>query len=86
MNHLIYMNDLKLYAKHDDDLEGLLSTVKRLSDDIMMQFGLDNCTKVTFRKVLIIKSKNITLDINRKIIELEHNKPINIYKLMKQMV
>ena len=80
------MNDLKLYAKHDDDLEGLLSTVKRLSDDIMMQFGLDNCTKVTFRKVLIIKSKNITLDINRKIIELEHNKPINIYILMKQMV
>ena len=39
------MDDLKLdfnlYTKDDDHLEGLLSSVKRLSDDIVMQFDLD---------------------------------------------
>ena len=33
------MDDSKLYAKINDDLEGLLSTVKRFRDDIEMQFG-----------------------------------------------
>ena len=28
MNYLFYMDDLKLYAKNDKELEGLLSTVK----------------------------------------------------------
>ena len=36
--------------KNEDDLEGLLSTVKRFYDDIEMQFGLDKCVKVTLRK------------------------------------
>ena len=44
----------------NDDL-GLLSTVKRFSDDVGMQFGLDNSAKVTFRKGLQVKSKKNTL-------------------------
>ena len=47
---------------------------KRFSDDIRMQFGLDSCAKVTFWKGLQVKSKDITLNINTEIIELEHNK------------
>ena len=39
INHQFYVKDLKLYAKNDDDLEGLLSTVKRFNGDIGMQFG-----------------------------------------------
>ncbi|XP_063585774.1 uncharacterized protein LOC134763144 [Penaeus indicus] len=41
VNHLFYMDDLKLFAKSDKDLEGLLTTVKCFSDDIGMEFGLD---------------------------------------------
>ena len=41
INYLFYMDDLKLYAKNDKELEGLLSTVKQFSDDIGMEFGLD---------------------------------------------
>ena len=32
INHLFYMDDVKLYAKNDKELEGLLSTVKQFSD------------------------------------------------------
>ena len=60
------MDDLKLYAKKDDDLS-LLSIVKRFSDDIGMQFGLRKREKVTFKKDSLVKSKNIILDINTEI-------------------
>ena len=33
-----------------DDLEGLLHTVKRFSDDVGMQFDLEKCAKVSFKK------------------------------------
>ena len=45
INHLFYMDELKLYAKNDKEREGLLSTVKQFSDDIGMEFGLDKCAK-----------------------------------------
>ncbi|XP_070406164.1 uncharacterized protein [Nothobranchius furzeri] len=41
INHLFYMDDLKTYAKNDNQQEGLLQIVKLFSDDICMQFGLD---------------------------------------------
>ena len=42
------MDDWKLYGKDDIELEGLLCTVNKFSDDIGMKFGLDKCAKVTF--------------------------------------
>ena len=53
------MDDLKLFAKNDKDLEGLLSTVKQFSNDIGMEFGLDKCAKATFVKGKLIKSSCI---------------------------
>ena len=44
------MDDLKVYVKNDDDLESLLSTVKRFSVDIGMLFGLKKCAKSHLRK------------------------------------
>ena len=37
------MDDIKLYAKSDEELKGLLSMVKIFSDDIGMEFGLGKC-------------------------------------------
>ena len=50
INHLFCMNDSKSYAKIDDDLEGLLSTVKRFREDKGMQFDLENVQKPHLRK------------------------------------
>ena len=44
------MDDLSPFPKDDKDLEGLLQTVKKFSDDIGMSFGLDKCTKATFKR------------------------------------
>ena len=48
ISHLLYMDDLKLYGRNPDQLEGLLHTVRTFSDDIQMKFGLDKCAIAHF--------------------------------------
>ena len=43
----IYVDDLKLCAKSDDNLEDLLSTIKRFNNDVEMHFDLEKCSKLT---------------------------------------
>ena len=49
ISHLFYLDDLKTYAKNDNEQTGLLKTIKSFSDDIGMEFGLDKCAKATFK-------------------------------------
>ena len=65
------MDDLKRYAKNDDEQTGLLKTIKYFSDDIGMEFGLDKCAKATFRKGRLADSSSIKLDVNTIIQDLE---------------
>ena len=48
INHLFYVDDLKLYGTSDNQLTGLINTVKNVSEDIKMEFGLDKCAKASF--------------------------------------
>ena len=48
INHLLFMDDLKLYADSDPNLNKLLNIVHKFSNDIGMNFGLDKCAKCTF--------------------------------------
>ena len=62
IDHLFYMDDLKLYAKNDKELEGLLSTAKQFSEDIGMEFGLDKCAKASFVKGKLNRATAAKLD------------------------
>ena len=77
INHLSYLNNLKLFAKDDHKLEGLLQTVKKFSDDIGMKYGLEKCTKATFFKGRLEKSTSIELDSSMEMKELEQEE---VYK------
>ena len=50
INHLIDMDDIKLFAKNEKELLILIQTVRIYSQDIEMEFGIENCT------MLIMKS------------------------------
>ena len=50
ISHLLYMDDLKLYGKSSNELESLLITVRILSTDISMEFGLEKCATLTIYK------------------------------------
>ena len=41
INHLLFMDDLKLYAASKDQLDSLIQSVRIFSWDIRMSFGLD---------------------------------------------
>jgi len=71
INHLFYMDDLKLYGKDDRDLEKLLVTVKTFTDDIKMEFGLDKCAKATFLRGKLTKTSDIVLDDENIIQEID---------------
>ena len=60
---LFYMDDLKLFAKDDINLEEMLQLVKQFSDDIGMAFGLDKCAKVSFKRDKMTRSASLELDI-----------------------
>ena len=42
INHLLFMDDLKLYGKSENEIKGLVSTVEVFSQDIGMEFGIKN--------------------------------------------
>ena len=48
ISHLLYMDDLKLYGRNSDQLNGLLHTVRTFSDDIQIKFDLDICAVAHF--------------------------------------
>ena len=59
ITHLFYMNDLKLYAKDDSELKGLLRIAKGFSYDIGMKFELSKCAKATFERGKLENSDHI---------------------------
>ena len=79
------MDDLKLFSKNDQDLEGLLNTVKEFSNDIGMEFSLDKCAKASFVRGKLQKTSSINLDIDTAIRNLDPRRPTNILASMKEM-
>ena len=68
------MDDLKLIAESEKELQKQIHTVKTVSDDIYMEFGHEKCTKIAFKKGKIVHPQNLLIDINREIQELEQGK------------
>jgi threonyl-tRNA synthetase len=68
------MDDLKLIAKSEEELQKQVQTVKTFSDDIHKEFGLEKFAKTTFKRDKLIHSQNLVIDINREIQELDQDK------------
>ena len=65
------MDDLKLYGKNDKELDRLLCTVKKFSDDIGMEFGLYKCAKATFIRGRLTSMGEIKLNEDTSIRKLD---------------
>ena len=68
------MDDLKLIAKSEKELQKQIKTVKIFSDDINMEFRLEKCSKITFKRGKLTHSQNLVIDTNRKMQDLEQGK------------
>ena len=49
INHLIYMDDIKLFAKKEKELETLMHTVRIYNQDIGIEFGIENCAMLVMK-------------------------------------
>ena len=45
----MYMDDIKLFAKNEIELETLIHTVKIYNQDIGMEFGIEKCTMLVMK-------------------------------------
>ena len=60
INHIFYMDDLKLYARNNRQLECLVNTVDLFSRDIQMKFGLSKCAKLTMKRGKPLNYESLT--------------------------
>ena len=63
LSHLFYKDDLKLFAKDDNNLEEMLQLVEIFIDDIGMVFGLVKCANVSFKRGKLTGSASQELEI-----------------------
>ena len=79
IDHLLYMDDLKLYAKNKASLEKLLKTVYTISNDIHLSLNISKCSKAIFHRGRLTDSTNIVLDFDTEIRDLQPNR---VYKYL----
>ena len=71
LNHLLFMDDLKLYGKDKNQLDSLVQTVRIFSSDIGMTFGIEKCAMVEMKRGKLIDSDGLDLPEGQKIKSLQ---------------
>ena len=61
LNHLLFMDDLKLYPKSEEQTNMLVRTVYVFSTENGMEFGIKKCGILTMKRGKIVKSEGIKL-------------------------
>ena len=61
INHLLFMDDLKLYTQSEKGLDSLVQTVRVFSEDIGMEFGIEKCVMLVMEKGKTVKAVGIEL-------------------------
>ena len=61
INHLLFMDDLKLFAKIEDQIDSLVNTVRIFSEDIKMEFVLPKCGVLIMNGGKVVKSEGISM-------------------------
>ena len=60
------MEDLKLIRKTEEEVQKQLQAVRKINDDVRMEFGLEKCAKFVLRKRKLVHSQNLFLQFNRE--------------------
>ena len=67
LHHLSFMDDLKLYARNENQLDSLIQTVRIVSKDIGMKFGIEKCAVLVLKRDRLAQSEGIRLPDETKI-------------------
>ena len=59
MSHLLYMDDLKLLVRNENDLKNEIKIVHTISKDLNMNFGLEKCARICLKRGRVQSKKHI---------------------------
>ena len=71
INHLLFMDDLELYGKSENEIKGLMSTVEVFSQDIGMEFGIKKCGVIIMNRGKVNSTDEIELPSGEKMRKIE---------------
>ena len=71
INHLMFMDDIKLFGKNERDIETLVQTVASVTRDMKMEFGVQKCGILNIKRGKVSNSEGITLPNLETIGEIE---------------
>ena len=74
INHLIFMDDLKLYENNEKETERLTNIIRISLKDIAMEFGISKCSHVTMKAGKLVSVGGIEISSGEVIPELESDK------------
>ena len=78
LNHLLFMDDLKFFAKSKNQIDSLVQTVHIFSEDNGMKFGIKKCGVLIVERGKVIRTDGIRLPDG------QHMKDIDeIWKLIR---
>ena len=61
LNHMFFMDDLKLFARSENEIYSLVQTVQLCCEDIGMEFDISKCADLTMKRGKHVSSKEIEL-------------------------
>ncbi|KAF2891466.1 hypothetical protein ILUMI_14707, partial [Ignelater luminosus] len=73
VSNLLYMDDLKIFGKNEQELRKEVKVIQTYSTDIGTEMGLEKCAKVTFKRGERVKSEGIEVGDSDLIKELGEN-------------
>ena len=71
INHLLFMDNLKIYGKNIREIDSLIQTVRIFSTGIGMEFGISKRAMTQMKKGKIVSSEGMELSKREKIRSLE---------------
>jgi hypothetical protein len=57
--HLLYMDDLKLIGRSEEELTNEIQIVKTLSNDIKIKFGLEKCARICLKSGKVYRKQHM---------------------------
>ena len=67
------MDDLKLFAKNEDQIDSLVNTVRIFLEDIKMKYGLPKCEMLIMKRGKLVKNEGISMPDGKMIRNIEED-------------
>ena len=83
INHLLFMDVLKLHSRSEKGLDSLVPTVRVFSEDIGKEFGIEKCAKLVMEKGKIVKSVGIELPNDKVIKSLQEGESYKYFGILE---